>query len=196
MKIKSLFFFVTIFLFFGVFASSQDKEEREHRIKKSQFPNEALRTIAENNKGFKRLKFYKAVGTTSKTYTSKFKKAKLFYEMNFNETGLLNGLGFGIKPVDVPEESFDRIVQYLSQNFEKSKIRKMIQAYPVKPNEDKEETIKSAFQNLMLSDIRYELFVKGQKNGVRSDFEITFDSKGNFVQLRAALPVNHDRILY
>ncbi len=185
-----------LFLFFGLFSSAQNKREREHRIKKTQFPSEALQFIAENNKDFKRLKFYKAVDSTSKTYSAKFKKSRLFYEMDFSENGELNSLGFAIKPVDMPEESFERIIKYLSQKFEKSKVRKMFQTYEVQSGEAVEKTIKNAFQNLMLSNITYELFVKGKKDGTRADFEITFDSEGNFVHIRTALPPNYDRVLY
>lgn len=196
MKRKSLSLLVILFLFFGLFSSAQNKLEREHRIKKSQFPSEALETIAKNNQDFKRLKFYKAVDSTSKTYTAKFKKARLFYEMDFNEQGELGGLGFAIKPVDMPEESFERITQYLSQKFEKSKVRKMFQTYPAQVNEEIEKTMRNAFQNLMIPDVVYELFIKGKKNGARVDFEITFDSEGDFVSIRKALPANYDRVLY
>ena len=185
-----------LFLCFGLFTSAQNKQEREHRIKKSQFPNEALQTIAENNKDFKRLKFYKAVDSTTKTYTAKFKMARLFYEMDFSEKGALSGLGFVINPVDIPEESFGRITKYLSQTFEKSKVRKMFQKYPIQPNQGIQKTMKNAFQNLMLSNIVYELFVKGKKKGMRTDFEITFDSDGNFLHITKALPANYDRVLY
>ena len=193
---KSTLPLVLILLLFGFVSSAQNRLEREHRIKKAQFPNEALQTILENNNDFKRLKFYKAVDSASKTYTAKFKKARLFYEMDFNEKGKLSGLGFAITPIDMPEESFARITEYLSQKFEKSKVRKMFQLYHVGSNKDIDETIKNAFQNLMISDVVYELFVKGKTDGVRTDFEITFDSEGNLIRMREALPANYDRVLY
>ncbi|MFK7812679.1 MAG: hypothetical protein AB8B59_09305, partial [Maribacter sp.] len=82
------------------------------------------------------------------------------------------------------------------QNYEKSKIRKMVQIYKVPTNGNIEKTIKNAFQNLMIPDVTYELFIKGKKDGTRADFEITFDSEGNFVHNREALPPNYDRVLY
>ncbi|MFK7811184.1 MAG: hypothetical protein AB8B59_01745 [Maribacter sp.] len=189
-------FLVLMLLLSGFVSSAQNRLEREHRIKKSQFPSKALQTILENNNDFKRLKFYKTVDTASQTYTAKFKKARLFYEMDFSENGELTGLGFAIKPIDIPEESFYRISAYLSQKFEKSKVRKMFQFYPLESNKDLDKTIKNAFQNLMISDVVYELFVKGKTDGSRTDFEITFDSEGNFVRIREALPSNYDRVLY
>ena len=126
---KKITSFTFLLLFIGFICSAQNKLEREHRIKKSQFPKEALQIIVEKNQEFQRLKFYKEVDSTSKTYTAKFKKARLFYEMDFTEKGELSSLGFAIKPVDIPEENFNRINEYLSQNFEKVKIRKMLQVW-------------------------------------------------------------------
>lgn len=196
MKSNSLSLFLLLFLFFGLFSFAQNNQEREHRIKKSQFPSEALQTITENNKDFQRLKFYKAVDSTTNTFTAKFKKARLNYEMEFNDKGKLNGISFAIKPVDIPEESFGRITAYLTQEFEKSKVRKMLQNYPVRSNDNIEKPLKNAFQNLILPNIRYELFVKGKKDGTRADYEITFDAEGNLVNIRKALPANFDRVLY
>ena len=188
--------FLLIFFFYGFIISAQNKQEREHRIKKKQFPSEALRVIAENNDDFKRLKFYREVDSTTKTYSAKFKKDRLFYEMDFNDKGKFTGLGFAIKPIDIPEDSFKRMTEYLSQKFEKSKVRKMFQVYELVSHEDMETTLKNAFQNLMIPTMVYELFVKGKKDGVRTDFEITFDFEGNFVHIKNALPANYDRVLY
>ena len=196
MQIKSLALFLILSIFFGLLSTAQDKQEREHRIKKSQFPSAALQTISENNQDFKRLKFYKEVDSTSKTFTAKFKKSRLFYEMNFNELGELTDLGFSIKPVDIPEESFTRITQYFSQNFEKTKVRKMFQIYHVQQDVGIKKTLKNAFQNLMLPDVVYELFVKGKENGTQTNFEITFNSEGDFIHAKSALPANNDRVLY
>ena len=196
MKRKALPILIILFLLFGFFSSAQNKQEREHRIKKSQFPTEALHIIAANNTDFKRLKYYKAVDSTSKIFTAKFKKERLHYKMDFNEKGAMSGLGFAIKPIDIPDESFSRVTAYLNQTFEKSKIRKMFQSYSVQPDESIEKTLKNAFQNLMLPHIKYELFVKGKKDGVRIDFEITFNYEGNLIQIKKALPANSDRVLY
>lgn len=196
MKTRLFPAFFIFFLFGGFYSSAQDKIERQHRIKKTQFPSEALKTITENNKDIKRLKFYREVDTAQKTYTAKFKKARLFYEMDFDQSGKFKSMGFKVKRVDIPEESFERITNYLSQNFEKSKIRKMLQLYPIKEKGNPEKTIKNAFQNLMVPNMFYKLLVRGKKVGASTDYSATFDAEGNFVQIRKSLPANYDRVLY
>ena len=66
MKIKLFPAFFIFFLLGGFYSSAQDKIERQHRIKKIQFPSEALKTIGENNNGVKRLRFYREVDTAQK----------------------------------------------------------------------------------------------------------------------------------
>ena len=184
------------FIFFGFSVFAQNKPEREHRIKKSQFPVEAIQFIEEQNDDFKRLKFYREVDSLNNKYTVKFKKDRLFYEVDFNQKSELTGVGFAIKPIDIPEENFQRMSAYLSRTFDKVKVRKMFQIYLSRSNEDRQIVMKNAFQNLMLPNMVYELFVKGEKNSTRSDFEITFDAKGNFIHSKKALPANYDRVLY
>lgn len=179
----------------GYYASAQDKIERQHRIRKLQFPSEALKTINEHDNGFKRLKFYREVDTAQKTYTAKFKKARLFYEMNFDQHGKLKSIGFNVTQIDIPEESFGRMVQFLSQNFEKSKIRKIQQLYPI-GNLSAGKAIKKAFQNLMVPSMFYKLLVRGKKGDRPTDYDLLFDAEGMLVEFRKSLPANYDRILY
>ncbi len=192
--------FSGILLILLFFASTnnfaQDKVERQHRIKKSQFPSKAIKTIAKNNNDIKRLKFYREVDTAKKTYTAKFKKSRLFYEMDFDKNGEFKSMGFTIKQIDIPEENFERITDYLSQNLEKSKIRKMLQLYPTEENGSREKTIKNAFQNLMVPYMFYKLLVRGKKDGRSADYKVIFDSEGNFKELQKSLPANYDRVLY
>ena len=188
---------VFILLFF---ASSnnfgQAKVERQHRIKKSQFPSEAINSITENSTAVKRLKFYREVDTAQTVYTAKFKKSRLFYEMDFDKNGKFKSMGFNVKQVDIPQESFERITNYLSKNFEKSKIRKMLQSYPTEGKDGIEKTIKNAFQNLMVTNMFYKLLVRGKKGGKSLDYKVVFDAEGNLIEIRKSLPANHDLVLY
>lgn len=186
-----------ILLFFASTSNfAQVRVERQHRIKKSQFPSEAIETILENSNDIKRLKFYREVDSAQKTYTAKFKRSRLFYEMNFDKNGELKSLGFNVKQIDIPEESFERVRNYLSQNFEKSKVRKMLQLYPSGEKNNLEKDIRDVFQNLMTTNMMYKLLVRGKKDGKPADYNIIFDSEGSFKSMKKSLPPNYDRVLY
>ncbi|WP_247656527.1 hypothetical protein [Maribacter sp. MMG018] len=183
-------------LFFGGFANAQYKYEREHRIKKSQFPPAALQFINKDLTDVKRLKYYKETDSTKISYEAKLKKDKLWYGMGFDENGVLNDIKIVIKPVDIPSETLERINAYLEKSFSKYKIKKLQQQYPSSDSETLETTIRNAFQNLLLPSINYEYTVKGKKEKGYLDYEILFDAKGNFINLRKTPPPNYDHVLY
>lgn len=195
MKVKVPVFLIVVFLV-GCYSSAQEKVERQHRIKKSQFPSEALALITQNSTELKRLKFYREVDTAQKTYTAKFKKSRLFYEIDFDQNGEFKSIAFNVKQVDVLEDSYQNIKEYLSQNFEKAKIRKMLQQYRKGIDDDSEKIIKNAFQNIINNTISYRLLIRAKKDGNSADYKITFNSDGEFEQLQKALPANYDRVLY
>lgn len=186
-----------ILLFFtSVSNFAQDRVERQHRIKKSQFPSEAINIISENTADIKRLKFYREIDSAQKTYTAKFKRSRLFYEMDFDKDGGLRSMGFNVRQIDIPEESFERIEGYLSQNFEKSKVRRMLQSYPSGNKDKLEKSIKNVFQNLMTPNMMYKILIRGKKDGKPADYNLIFDSEGHFKEIRKSLPANYDRVLY
>ncbi|MEO9891440.1 hypothetical protein [Aurantibacter sp.] len=194
-KFKNIFFLIFA-IAICTNSLAQDRIERQHRITKSQFPLEAIETLTNNSTGIKRLKYYQEIDTIQKTYTAKFKKSRLYYEMDFDNNGVFEALSFSIKQVDIPEDSFQKISNYLEQNFENIKVRKMLQLYSSNSEQNIEKTIKNAFQNLMVPDMNYKLLVRGKLNKRKTDIEVLFDASGDFISQKELLPPNYDRVLY
>lgn len=192
MKFKVTFVFAFLV---GILATAQSKYEREHRIKKSQFPQVALDFIAEKLENTRRIRFYKEIDSTKTSYEAKFKKDRLHYSVEFDENGVLEDIEILIKTLDIPDASFEKMLKYLDDNFHKYRIRKIQQQYPVGQN-DSTTTLKNAFQNLMLPYIKYELILAGKKNKSFEQYEVLFDAEGNFEKLRKSLPPNYDHVLY
>lgn len=174
---------------------SQYKYEREHRILKSQFPALAIVNIEENVTDFKRIKYYKETDSTKISYEAKLKKDKLWYSIEFNEEGTLEDIEILIKPTDIPNDTYAKILDYLNNTFTKYKIKRLQQQYPSN-NEVVEDIFKNAFQNLMLPSNNYEIVVVGKKEKGYLDYEILFDADGNFKKTRTSLPPNYDHVLY
>ncbi|WP_036157098.1 hypothetical protein [Maribacter forsetii] len=194
---KNILIKITIaaFLFCFQLGRSQYKYEREHRILKSQFPAQAITNINENVTNFKRIKFYKETDSTKISYEAKLKKDKLWYSIEFNEEGSLEDIEILIKPTDIPNDTYAKIVEYLNNNFTKYKIKRLQQQYPSN-KENAEDIFKNAFQNLMLPSNNYEIVVVGKKDEGYLDYEILFDANGNFKKIRTSLPPNYDHVLY
>ena len=175
---------------------SQVKVEREHRIKKNQFPDAAHDFIQEKLQDAKKIRFYKETDTTKITYEAKFKKDKLHYSVEFDESGKLEDIEILIKEVDVPEDSWSQITKFLKEKFNKYKIRKIQQQYPITSGETAESTLNNAFQNLLIPSLNYELMVWGKIQEEHADFEILFGADGGFIKMRESLPANYDHVLY
>ena len=193
-KLYSLVFL--IFLFCCLFAKAQNKYEREYRILKSQFPDNALQLIANKLEGVKRLKFYKETDSAKTSFEAKFKKDRLWYSVEFNSDGILEDIEIVIEPIDVPSETFNAITGYLKTKFSKYRIKKIQQQYPVSLIENERTTIKNAFQNLILPSINYECIVAGKKDKNYLEYEVLFNAQGSFKQIRQSLPPNYDHVLY
>ena len=184
-----------LFFLIGFSLSAQYKYEREHRIRKDQFPEKALFFIKDKLEGARKIRFYKETDSTKVSYEAKFKRDRLRYSVEFSADGNLEDIEILIKEVDIPEETMIGINDYLEKEFSKFRIRKMQQQYPVGTN-DEQTTLRNAFQNLILPSIKYELIVTGKKDRNFAPYEVLFDAKGNFEQLRKSLPPNYDHVLY
>lgn len=193
---KNIIRFILI-LFSGTFIGlSQGKYEKEFRIRKSQFPEDALVMIQDKLDGVKRLKFYKEVDNSNTNFRAKFKKVKLWYNTEFNEDGILKNIEILIKEVDIPSDTFSAMTNYLNNNFDTYRIKSIQQQYPSNSMEPLDKTIKNAFQNMLLPSINYKLIVAGKKDKGYFDYEILFDANGKFKSIRQSLPANYDHSLY
>lgn len=196
MKGKYLVVLTTLFLIFGYAAFAQVKNERAYRIRKVQFPEGALNYISEKFEDLRRLTYYKEIDSSKISFEVKFKKERLWYRAKFNKEGVLEDVAISVQPIDIPENSFSKIKTYLRNTFSKHRIRGIKQQYQITGDEPAETTIKNAFQNLMLPSINYELIVSAKNEKRYEQFEILFDSKGDFKFIQKSLPPNYDHVLY
>lgn len=177
-------------------AFGQYKYEREHRIKKSQFPAEIHEFIAAHLQNTRKMRYYREIDSNKINYKAKFKRDRLHYSMEFIEQGRLKDIEFLIKEVDIPGDSYAQITDFLQSKFTKYRVRRIKQQYPASENEPVDLTLKNAFQNLLLPSISYELFVRAKKDKGFNDYEILFNAEGSFIKMRKSLPANYDHILY
>lgn len=190
----SICFFLLVFSVTTCF--SQNKYEREHRILKKQFPQEAMAFISQKLEGAKRIRFYREIDSAKISYEAKFKKDRLHYSVEFNKLGELEDVEINIGQVDVPSESWEAIKVYLNRNFKRIRIKKIQQQYPVTADTPPEKTLYNAFQNLLLPSVNYEIVFAGKKEMGFEEFEALFDAQGHFIRIRKSLPANYDHVLY
>lgn len=193
---KASIFIIIVFIGFSFQSSyAQYKYEREYRIRKSQFPTNALEFIEEKVTDAKRIKFYKETDSAKVSFEAKLKKDRLWYSIEFSEEGILEDIEILIKTTDIPNETLSKIEAYLNSHFNKYRIKRLQQQYPAR-TDALETTLRNAFQNLILPTNNYEIMVAGKKDEGYMDYEILFDADGNFKTQRTSLPPNYDHVLY
>lgn len=179
-----------LFLTLSLTCFSQVKPEREHRIKKSQFPSIELDVLALADA--KNLKYYKEIDSSKTTFIMKFRQKKIHYHIDFNEKGAIQNTGFKVNEVDIPTDTYAQIDSFLKENFKNIKIKYIQQRYPG----TSENVMKNTFQNLMMPNNTYKLMFSGKKADKKEDFIAIFDAEGNLKNIALALPANYDRVLY
>ncbi|MEZ4969395.1 MAG: hypothetical protein R2814_07010 [Flavobacteriaceae bacterium] len=184
------FIALILLLMLGLKCFSQTKLEREHRIKKSQFPTVNMGDLPLEET--KNIKYYREIDTSKITYTLKFRKGRMHYHIDYNEKGTLQNTGFMVKEIDIPRNTYDRISTVLNTNFDKIRIKYIQQRY----NGSSADVLKNTFQNLILPNNTYRIMLRGQKTEKREDYIATFDAEGNLIQTTRSLPANYDRVLY
>ncbi len=195
LKKASIRILIALIGFSFQFGTAQHKYEREYRIRKSQFPANALELIEEKITDAKRIKFYKETDSTKVSYEAKLKKGRLWYSIEFSEDGVLEDIEILIKTTDIPDATLSKIEAYLNNNFNKYRIKRLQQQYPAR-TDALEKTLRNAFQNLILPTNNYEIMVAGKREDGYMDYEILFDADGNFKNQRKSLPPNYDHVLY
>lgn len=194
MKYSTILF--TSMLLLSSIGVSQTKLEREHRIRKSQFPESAIVFMESKIDHAKRIRYYREIDTNTIHYTSKFKKDRLYYGMQFSEKGYLDAVEIMVKAIDIPKDSWESILDFMTGHFSKYKVKKIQQQYRVTKEKPETVTLKNAFQNLLIPELTYSILTKGKIEGKCEDYEILFDSDGNLIGFEKSLPPNYDHILY
>ncbi len=180
----------------SLFGYGQTKREREYRIDREAFPEKALNDLGNYLDDVKRLRFFKEEDGDRESFEAKFKKGRLKYSVEFNQNGMLEDVEFIVKKNDLPDESYTAILADLQQKFSKYRIKKIQQQYLHPPTDDVAKTLRAAFQNLLLPEIRYELIVQGKKDGAWASFEITYDAEGHHLSTRTIVTAKYDHVLY
>lgn len=156
----------------------------------------AFELIEQEIETARRIRFYKEIDSSIVSYKAKFKKDRLFYSLDFNSIGELEDIVLMIERVDMPEEVYKTISDYLRRECPNFKIRRLHQQYPLSEGEEIDKVMRDAFQNLILPYIKYGLITSCRLDKGREEFEYLFDAGGQFLSRRKSLPPNYDHILY
>ena len=152
------------------------------RIQPSEFPSSAYAAIEPYMANSRRVKFYRDNNGENPLYIVKFKKDRLKYRAAFNADSELKYAEFIISPVDIPDETYQNMMNSLANEFMKYKVREIRQTYNKPAQQETEILLKKAFQNLLLPTVKYKLLVRAKKEGPWTEYEMMYHSDGSLLQ--------------
>ena len=185
-----------LFTLGGFHSYSQVNYEREFRIRKGQFPETCYKTVEPYLNEVKKLRFYQEVDSSMVRYRIKFKKDRLYYQVAFDEKEQLENIEVLITSVDIPEPSWLEMNKHLEKTFIKYKVRKIQQRYARKSFATTDENFRNAYQNLIIPEVRYALFIRANEEEGKGDYQSLYNHLGEFLDLKKSLPPNYDHVLY
>ena len=120
---------VLALLFLSNLAVAQTKNEKEVRIKGSEFPAIAQDIINKLPNKCKRLKFYKETDGDKQSFEVKFKYKKRRYSIEFSTNGTIEDIEVTTKLKTIEDSVKDTITSHFKTSFIKHKVIKTQKQY-------------------------------------------------------------------
>lgn len=148
---------------------SQEKIERESKVKPSKVPVPAKEWLSDAFEGLRKPKWYLEYSQTGKAYEAKFIWRSDFYSVKFDSLGNLQDVEIEIQQTEIPTEAWESMQRYFSGDFREIRIQK-IQCQLIGDQSDMED-----------------FFDENETKGVTIRYEIVFEGKSEAWQVWEAL---------
>ena len=173
------------------------KYEKESRIKKEAFPQNALEFLQQHlPEKVKKVKYYKEQDSLKESYETKLKFKKQKYSIEFDKDGTLEDVEITIKPKEIPSETFEKIKNHFQNTYDAFRIKKIQRQYKNTPTIEAKKVLKNAFSKDVNSAFFYEIIAEVKTKKKRFFIEITFTKDGDFQLVRTIIQSSYDHILY
>ncbi|WP_052823464.1 hypothetical protein [Neotamlana sedimentorum] len=189
-------FNIIILLFWSCILSAQSKNEKEERITLSQFPNLAHQSLLSTEKPLKKLKFFKEIDGSRKSYEAKFKYNKLQYSVEFDTLGKLEDIEIIIKQKHIPEGALQQITTYFKTNFDKYSFIKIQEQYINKKDKTDTDFINYILENPIGKHTHFEIIAEIKSKKDRLFKEFTFKFTGEFEKSRPISSSSYEHALF
>jgi hypothetical protein len=196
MRIILTVFIFCVFSNLSLFAQSTLKNEVEERIKQNEFPQDAIKLIQFQISDAKRVKYFLEVDGLDSSYEAKFIKNKHLYSIEFASNGVFEDVEMKVDIKELPLSVFQKIRNYLNDNYKKHKIKKVQVQYKSKKVTSKNlEMLFEGKSDLFETSYEIELAVK-EADGTPAMYEFHFDSEGQFLDKRIFKQQSDENLLY
>ena len=172
-------FIVILILTFGIFpfCFSQDKIEKETRIKPREVPSEAKIWLQDAFEKIQKPKWYLEYSQNGKSYEAKFHYQGHFHSVEFDSLGSVEDVEIEIDHSEVSGDVWKVIQSYFESEFEQVKVEKIQRQFSGSKS-DLEDFFDEEDADGVTT--QYEIVFQG-KNEEWSLWEALFDDSGKFI---------------
>ena len=181
-----LFFSVVTISVLSTF--SQEKFEKEYRIKATKVPKKSLKFI-KNLDVQKKVRWYAEESQDGKTFEAKVKHNGHKYSIEFSEKGDIIDVEKTIQFSELTNKINRNISEGLAKRFQKFKIKKIQVQFSGHVNQQYSKIFKLVSNHAQVT-ILYELIVKGKTKKENSRFEILMNAEGEILKELKFKPSN------
>lgn len=175
MIIRTILSLLIFWISFSAF--SQEKIERELKVKPSQVPTPAKEWLADAFEDLRKPKWYLEYSQTGKAFEAKFIWKKYFYSVEFDSLGKLQDVEIEIPSSEIPTETWTKIQGYFFEEFQEVSVQK-IQRQLIGKEDDIED-----------------FFSENESEGISIRFEIVFEGKNETWQVWEGLFDEHGTLI-
>lgn len=188
---------ISILLFFGMIAGplfSQDKTERELRVKEKEVPKEAREWLDDAFETTKRLKWYQEVFESGYSYEAKFKHKSKFFSVEFDSLGRIQDVEIEIDYKELPKEVQTGLEAYLSADYKSSDIKRIQIQYSGNLDDLEDFFDENNLEGIL---IRYEIEFMGiDEDGASGLWEGLFSEDGGLISKRKIILASSENLIF
>lgn len=184
----------TLLLFFTITnAFSQDKLEREYRIKQSDVPAKAVEFVKSSFDKVK-IKWYGEENLDGKAIEAKGKYEGKLYSIKFDTNGVLQDIEMVINFSTIPENIRLKIERNLESRFSRFRVQKTQKQWLGNENDlkalAKGENASGAYST------NYEITLQGTKDRRTDYYEVLANDKGEIIRESKIVQRNNQHLIY
>lgn len=185
--------FLLILLFVVTASFSQEKLEREYRIKQSEAPLKALEFVR-GSFGNTRMKWYGEENLIGKAIEAKGKLEGSLYSIKFDTDGSLQDVEMVVSYQSLPESTRAAIEKQMDLNFSKYRIQKTQVQWLGEPKVLSSLIKKETPQGKHV--INYEITLRGTKDRQTDYHEFLVDDSGGVIRRSKIIERNSHNLIY
>ncbi len=172
---------------------SQEKLEREYRIKSSEVPAKALEFVG-NSFGNMKVKWYGEENLNGKSIEAKGKRDGRLFSIEFDTSGALQDIEMLISFRDIPENTRVQIERNLGSSFSKFRIQKTQKQWVGK--ESVLSTLAKGESPTGEFSTNYEITLRGTKNQRTDYYEVLVNDKGEIIRESKIVFRNNQHLIF